>query len=130
MHLFIGHRPKTTIWIVVGSRRIRQEHHPVVEEHRIARRCVTTIFRRRARDDDRINAPFTQDDVEVGSEEAAITMLLNDVFASSRGYFGIYLDARSAIHHCGKIWRQVDVCHRTAPCQSHRDDEHEWHRLP
>ena len=68
MHLFIWHRTKATIGIIVGRRGIRQKHHPVIVEHRIAQPSRDNNSPSSSRDDDRINAPLSQDYVEVSPE--------------------------------------------------------------
>ena len=98
VNVAVRHRPEASIRIVVGRRRIREEHHAIVAEHGITRRRVTAILRRCSGDDDRVDAPFAQDDVEVRAEEAAVAMLLDHVLAGRRGEIGIDVHSRRAVH--------------------------------
>ncbi|MCO6416217.1 hypothetical protein JYK14_08550 [Siccirubricoccus sp. KC 17139] len=101
MHLGVGHRPEAPVRVVVGRGGIGQEHHPVVAEHRIPARGVAAILRRGARDDHRLGAPFPQDDVEVGADEAAVAALLDDMLVRLRREVRVDLDARRVGHQRG-----------------------------
>src|SRR6266446_3823012 len=89
VNVAIRHGSEASIWIVVCRGRIGKEHHSVVAEHCITRRRMTAILRSCSRDDDRIDAPLTQDNIEVCTKETAIAMLLDHVLTGRRGELGI-----------------------------------------
>src|SRR3954470_13535255 len=91
---------EASIWIVVCRRRIRKEYYSVVAKHCIARCCMTAILCSCSRDDDRIDAPLTQDNIEVCTEETAVAMLLDYVLTECRGELGIDVHPRRAVHQC------------------------------
>jgi hypothetical protein len=92
---------EASIWIVVCRRRVRKEYHAVVAKHCIARCRMTAILCSCSRDDDRIDAPLTQDNIEVCTEETAVAMLLDHVLTGCRS------EPRRAVHQCIAIgdWR-------------------------
>ena len=71
------HGAKTQIWVVGRCGRVGQEHHAIITEHRIARCGVAAVFGGGPGNDDGIDAPLPQDDIEVGSEKAAVAMFLD-----------------------------------------------------
>src|SRR5215813_4240147 len=70
---------EASIWIVVCRRRIRKKYHSVVAKHCIARCRMTAILCSCSRDDDRIDAPLTQDDIEVCTKKTAVAIFLDHV---------------------------------------------------
>ena len=55
----------TDVRIVECSRRIRKERDLIISEHGVTCRCVTAVFRRRARYDYDFDAPFPQYQIKV-----------------------------------------------------------------
>ncbi len=53
-------------------------------EHRVSRGCMAAILCSCARYDDRIDAPLPKNNIQIGAEEAAVAMFLNDVFTGLR----------------------------------------------
>ena len=85
VNLSIRHWAKTSIGIVICRGRIGKEHHSVVAEHCITRRRMTAVLCRCSRDDNRIDAPLTQYDIQVRSEKTAVAMFLDYVLTGCRG---------------------------------------------
>lgn len=77
VNIRVWYGSETSIWIVVSRCGIRKEYHSVVPEHCIACCRMTAIFGSRSGDDYRIDAPLTQDDIEVCTEESAVPMFLD-----------------------------------------------------
>src|SRR5215469_18625883 len=103
----IWHRSETSIWIVICRGRIRKEHHSVVAEHCITRRRMTAVLCSCSRDDNRIDAPLTQYDIEVRSEKTAVAVLLDYVLTGCRGEIRVNFYSGGAVHQSITIgdWR-------------------------
>src|SRR3989442_789830 len=71
--------------------------------HRVTRRSLAAILGGCPGDDDRIDSPFPQDNVQVRAEKAAVAMLLDDMFARCRRQLGVDVHARRAINQCVTI---------------------------
>src|SRR2546427_218652 len=67
-------------------------------KHRLPRRGVAAVLGSRPRDDDGIDSPLTQDNVQVRAKKAAVAMLLDDMLAGCRRQLRVDVHARRAIH--------------------------------
>src|SRR5882757_2732377 len=93
VNLGIWHRSEASIRIIVCRRRIGKEYYPVVEEHRIPRGRKAAIFCGCPGDDNRIDTPLTQYDIQVRSEKAAVTVFLDNMLAGCGGESGVNVHA-------------------------------------
>jgi hypothetical protein len=75
------HPAQSSVRVVIGGCRVRQKNDPVVAKHRVPRRGVVAILSGRPRDDDGIDSPLAQDNVQVRAKKAAVAMLLDDMLA-------------------------------------------------
>jgi hypothetical protein len=80
----VWHRTKPSVWVVIGCCRVRQKDDPVVAKHRVPCCCVAAILGGRPRDDDGIDFPLAQDNVQVRAKKAAVAMLLDDMLTGCR----------------------------------------------
>src|SRR5687767_6799417 len=78
MHLGRWDRPISKARIVEGARQIGEEGHTVVAKHGVTRGGVTTVLRSGATDHHSVDTPFAKQQVEVGREEGAISVLCYD----------------------------------------------------
>ena len=94
---------KSPVWIVIGSCRVRQKDDPVVAKHRVPRRGLAAVLGSGPRNDDGIDSPLPQDNVEVRAKKSAVSMLLDNMFADCRRQLRVDLHARRAINQCVTI---------------------------
>src|SRR3981081_457030 len=97
VHVGGWHRAKSPVWIVIGSCRVRQKDDSVVAKHCVPRRGLAAILSSGPRDDNGIDSPLPQDNVEVSAKKAAVAMLLDNMLADCRRDLRVDLHARGTI---------------------------------
>src|SRR5580692_10975743 len=62
---------------------------------------MTAVFCGRTGDDNRIDPPLAQNDVQIGAEEPAVAVLFDDVLARLGREFWVDFDTRRTVHPRG-----------------------------
>jgi hypothetical protein len=75
----------------------------IIVEHCIAGSGVTAILGSRPRNDDGLDSPFPKDEVKISGEEAAVAVLLDDVFAGRRRQVAKNLNSLRSVDQASPI---------------------------
>ena len=93
----VWHRTESSVGVGISCGGVRQKDDPIVAKHRVPCGDVAAILIGRTGDNDGINSPFSQNNVQVRAKETAVAMLLDDVLPLCRRELRVNIHPRSSI---------------------------------